>query len=1004
MFKQLLFGILIVSMLAYADQRIVKTIEYPIGFVASANANTDYIGTISVTPPDGISKINSLEIMITGDYQATTTVYAKVRETGKTKIYNCTPISVVTANAVLRNYNTVFDCSNLVKTFKWKGGSIDIGFRADKTSTNINARAVMTYYNNPKAEIKQFGTEYNNDQAVKIWLQVSNNTGGYVTNASCFANVYTPDNLQEVTNAEMSYIGHDGMYYYDMQSPLREGVYPAISTCYYDTSKYQLWANDFNLTAGFDGGIDPVDLYDIDGIVNVIEETHERWRPPYSWPKDHFSIEYYFFGDSTCAHTPESQLIGLNVFAYGMFDSAEDDVITMSIYNYTSASWITLPNQMNAGTSYVSMANILMVKNVTRAGLWSNTYGFKIRFADNSGMIDFGPSQFLLDQLYISCDRSTSNPPNIISSSSEIHVTSSGDSKISVATFCGEPGDSSCGVFSYDQNFWNYSWGFIVDNVVVKNKYQTRVNQKYDYETPSGVDCTGYMDIWVSEENGTMYHIDNGSLIFKTGTKDNCIIEIPIFLGPGTNYISYDVYFDNYMKWEADHDMNNVQYYKLILDKYCRQVETITGIPFEIPIQSQDLTIYNDNPVYLACYRAMDDLYQFEKYYNDSLAIYYTGQYESYLSELKYYYPEIEKSAGMIQQYGKDSTLFYESHTLCNDSSHEYTCAKLRGPDSRFDSQEGYIEENISIMNIFNTDFHSSYIYTAANGIDCSALMDIVVKKGIVETSIIDSVTTTLGMNDNCQMTIPIDMLSVEKNETITIYMQNYMSWDIMWAHDFVNSMNATIAPYCANVSLIAGVPYVLPVNRSLDAYKSNAELYYCYRAMDNLYWWYYYYDIFSNSNINTVSDIESLHFESQAFWPMIYDDYNVLSTYKRNANQVLTLSTVSKIYTDTARMVWNYTPRNLTYYPTSGGSNISYGNLATAVWQRAVRNLTYSNITAGRLAPGIWNNPTRTLTNASVIAKDIWVYNGVVNLNLIAKFTAQLWNYTGRYVQGIIN
>ena len=70
--------------------KTVKTVEYPVAYVAQPSADTNYQKNITIQSPDGIEEIISLEFFIRGDYQASTDVKGRVRHPNGTLI-DCNP-------------------------------------------------------------------------------------------------------------------------------------------------------------------------------------------------------------------------------------------------------------------------------------------------------------------------------------------------------------------------------------------------------------------------------------------------------------------------------------------------------------------------------------------------------------------------------------------------------------------------------------------------------------------------------------------------------------------------------------------------------------------------------------------------------------------------------------------------------------------------------------------------------------------------------------------------
>jgi hypothetical protein len=235
--KVLLLLIVILVPLALAEQT-VKTIELPIGFVASASANMAYVKQLNISMPDGYESTLGFYIRLKGDFANTATrIWGKINKTGT--LYDCTPISIVTPSVVIRNYEVLFDCTSVLQTIGYRGGPLQVGFMADKVATNVWGTMQITYYNNPRGTLSLSGTEYSpNDQAT-MFVQLKDSYGNAVSNGSCYLDIWYPLNGSGVhpytiIDAPMiKALGDDGMYYYDMTAPSTLGVYMLSAKCSY---------------------------------------------------------------------------------------------------------------------------------------------------------------------------------------------------------------------------------------------------------------------------------------------------------------------------------------------------------------------------------------------------------------------------------------------------------------------------------------------------------------------------------------------------------------------------------------------------------------------------------------------------------------------------------------------------------------------------------------------------------------------------------------------------
>jgi hypothetical protein len=140
---------------------------------------------------------------------------------------------------------------------------------------------------------------------------------------------------------------------------------------------------------------------------------------------------------------------------------------------------------------------------------------------------------------------------------------------------------------------------------------------------------------------------------------------------------------------------------------------------------------------------------------------------------------------------------------------------------------------------------------------------------------------------------------------------------------------------------------------------------------MDDLYWWYWFYDDLIANNFTQVGSLGSYRYESEFFWQRIFNDYNVIQTYKRNLNQIQTLNEILDLKNTLANRVWNYNEsRNLTYYGEGNDPSL--------------------------ISDYVWNSTNRSLTYTDNIADAVWNYSGVIGANVIQTLVNATWSYTG--------
>jgi hypothetical protein len=898
------------------------------------------------------------------------------------------PTYYVSSSFASAGLNTItFDCSNVID----HAGDYIIYLSSDKDVGSVIGYIDLSFNDIVKGSVSVHGTEYNNLQQVKIWLQLLDSVGQDVINGVCYANVYSPNNVLYLNYAKMLNLNLDGIYYLDFASPLLEGVYPVVAECFYVAGQVFFYPIAYFLEIGtYDSGT-VSDLSLVDG-------TFMRFKESAVNPVRNISVGFNFTANKICSNISSDLLRGLTVRTVAKFDSVVNDDITLSIWNHTSGSWIDMSNKILEGAVFRDVSNSFSFTNISGTGFVNSSgSNVRIRLKDTS-YTDGATSNLDVDYFSISCDMLANSSWQDIKGSSEIHVSfSSGDNTYYEETLCGEGSSSACSEFRYDFSYYNVTWGYLYDRILFVNSYQSDIDEVSYYETSLSQDCTGIIDI-VETKNNVSYSIyDN--LTFTSGNKDNCIIGIPVVFNSSDREFTVEITQENYMLWEVQRDNDYVKYYKLAIQPSCNLLAYNHGISYDLPITAgiDVSSLYASDPIFLGCYRAMDDIYWFDYYFDLSSDLNVSGIFESYLYNVRLYYEELRWDSQVISGIvGQD--LITDVYTLCDgESPDSYSCALLKSPDDFFSSQEGYIVENLTAVNDFNTTVHTVYIYSTPGGIDCSAIMQVIKQNG-TSTDIYDDVDFSNGDKDNCKMAIPIDYVIGQYSYNIEIYMENYIYWDIQWARDKVNYWNDTINPYCENVSDYYGVPYILPINSSLEMYRTNEQLYFCYRAMDDIYWWYYFYDDLIAGNFTTVSSIESYHYESEFFWVRILDDFNTVNVFNRNSNQVQTLQEIINLRDSVAERVWNATNRNLT-----SSESINYTYLVSSIWGWTG---TVSGSLLSFFSADVWNYTSRILTfyqdtNYSKVAEYVWTYNNrnltFYEVNDISP--EDVWNYASRNI-----
>jgi hypothetical protein len=94
------------------------------------------------------------------------------------------------------------------------------------------------------ASLQLMGTEYSPNELATAFLQLKNETGSPINNATCFLTSYYPNKTIFLNQTVMNYqSGSDGLYFYDVMIPENLGVYMLSASC--DIPEIA-WIDDFN--------------------------------------------------------------------------------------------------------------------------------------------------------------------------------------------------------------------------------------------------------------------------------------------------------------------------------------------------------------------------------------------------------------------------------------------------------------------------------------------------------------------------------------------------------------------------------------------------------------------------------------------------------------------------------------------------------------------------------------------------------------------------------------
>ena len=239
--------------------------------------------------------------------------------------------------------NIIFDCGNVIT----KAGIYTFKLTATKDTGAVTGWLDLSYINNPVGEMAVSGTEYTAGDLATIFVQLKDNQGLAINDGSCYLDVWQPS----TTNATHSQIiksapmlkaeGNEGIYYYDMVAPSILGVYMLSARCSYSFSGTWVYSLDGtetnkptrNITSGTYSG-DTIFLNDFeDWVYTLCASGGGKICDAYN----DFNLSIHY-------GTNFSDISNIDLFYMG--ESSLKNVISFSVWNWTSNSWIALSNNL----------------------------------------------------------------------------------------------------------------------------------------------------------------------------------------------------------------------------------------------------------------------------------------------------------------------------------------------------------------------------------------------------------------------------------------------------------------------------------------------------------------------------------------------------------------------------------------------------------------------------------------------------------------------------------
>lgn len=411
-------------------------------YQASLTQNINYTYAVSVTPPDKISSVKSA--IITFDAYINPARTFNVWVDGKQ--CNNPSYTVSTTYASAGKSTVYFDCSNIIN----QAGTYNVTLQI--TGGNIGSTTGwldLTYMNNPAGTLTLHGTEYQIGDNAKVWIQLLMANQTPISNAICYADIYTPAGTIYVERTLMTNMYHDGIYYYNLVAPSTVGVYPAIALCYYTAGQTNNNATSYVINNGAFGSGTLADTYLLDGnFLRVAENNTGGFNRQ-------IDVAYNFSNGTLC-NVSELLMTGISlVTTTRWFAGVSGDDMSMYVYNYTTGGWIALSNKIVSGAGFKDVSNSLQFNNLTKAGL-VNGSGTNLRFKFNdTNLTDGSSNNFDVDYLQLTCDQLTTPLAQEVRGSSEMHI-----SDFSYINFT-----SSINTSQLVSDVWNYN-GTVNPNIL----------------------------------------------------------------------------------------------------------------------------------------------------------------------------------------------------------------------------------------------------------------------------------------------------------------------------------------------------------------------------------------------------------------------------------------------------------------------------------------------------------------------------------------------------------
>jgi hypothetical protein len=423
----------------------------------------------------------------------------------------------------------------------------------------------------------------------------------------------------------MSFL-EDGIYYYNFIAPNVVGIYPTIALCYFTTGAQEETADSGYINIG---------------TLNSGTYISTQIKDNVYWKIEEFKVGTVYrldFGENYTNITTPTFLTEVDIIWSGKWNGGTD-YLTIYIYNFTSNSWIALPNTISdTGGARMDISNSIATANATISGIRKNSES-RLRIVDTTSA-DGTKSKVETDYLAINFVGLASPEYKETKGSSEINVrpSTSGSKDTRVDTLCGEIeyGEASqCGDFVNYNEATNYTEQEILENITVTSLTSLSETETYwEYWSPMTLDCTSIY--WIKYWNGTGWDdVTDQAVMHGHMGDENCHIRMPITVGVGESY-EYTILMDNYIKWELEWTKSVRDIIYQLIYPSCMAYAIQNNYTYVVPIL--DGTFVNMTDFELGgCHKFLDDIYWIDYYYDLSQNVTNVAEYTSYFLELRWY-------------------------------------------------------------------------------------------------------------------------------------------------------------------------------------------------------------------------------------------------------------------------------------------------------------------------------------------------------------------------------